>query len=62
MAQNTGDHVKKNIVLSECIQLFEGDLWANLYEKYADMVQFTKRWNWNEFSNIKGTSQNDCSY
>ena len=27
-------------------QLFAGDFRANLDEANADMVQFTKRWNW----------------
>ena len=36
-------------------KLFAGDLRANLDERNADMVQFTKRWNWKGLSNIKDT-------
>ena len=46
MAQNTGDHFKKNMAFPEGNKLFPGDFLANLDEINADMVQFTKRWNW----------------
>ena len=36
-------------------KLFVGDIHANLDETKADMVQFTKRWNWKRISNIKDT-------
>ena len=45
-AQNTGDHFKKNMAFHEGNKLFAGDFRANLDETNADMVQFTKRWNW----------------
>ena len=38
--------LKKNMVFSERNQLFAGDFRANLDEKNADLIQFTKRWNW----------------
>ena len=46
VAQNTGEDLKKkkNAFL-EGNKLFAGDFCANLDEKNADMVQFTKRWN-----------------
>ena len=34
------------MVFSERNQLFAGDFRANLDEKNADLIQFTKRWNW----------------
>ena len=37
---------KKIIAYSEGNKLLAGDLRANLDETNADMVQFTKRWNW----------------
>ena len=37
---------KKNMTFSEGNKLFAGDFRANLDETNADMVQFTKRWNW----------------
>ena len=37
---------KKNMAFREENKLFVGDLRANLDETNADMVQFTKRWNW----------------
>ena len=46
MAQNTGDHFKKNMAFPEWNKLFPGDFRANLDEINADMVQLTKRWNW----------------
>ena len=56
MAQNTGDHFKKNMAFSEGNKLFAGDFRANLDEPNADMVQFTKRWNWKVIvSNTKDT-------
>ena len=47
-AQNTGDDFKKKkkIAFPEGNKLFAGDFRANLDETNADMVQFTKRWNW----------------
>ena len=36
----------KNMAFPEGNKLFVGDLRANLDETNADMVQFTKRWNW----------------
>ena len=45
-AQNTGDHFKKNMAFPEGNKLFAGNFCANLDETNADMVQFTKRWNW----------------
>ena len=36
----------KNIAFPEGNKLFVGDFRANLDEKKADMVQFTKRWDW----------------
>ena len=33
-------------VFTEGNKLFAGDFRANLDETDADMVQFTKRWNW----------------
>ena len=36
-------------------KLFVGDFCANLDETNADMVQFTKRWNWKRLSNINDT-------
>ena len=41
-----GITLKKNMAFSERDQLFAGDFCANLDETKADMVQFTKRWNW----------------
>ena len=38
---------KKNIAFPEGNNQFAGDFRANLDETNADMVQFTKRWNWN---------------
>ena len=38
--------LQKSMTLSEGNKLFPGDLLANLNEASADMVQFTKRWNW----------------
>ena len=43
------------MVFSEGNQLFAGNFLANLDETNADMVQFTKRWNWKWISNIKDT-------
>ena len=37
---------KKSWLSLEGNKLFAGDFRANLDEKNADMVQFTKRWNW----------------
>ena len=37
---------KKNIAFPKGNKLFAGDFCANLDETNADMVQFTKRWNW----------------
>ena len=37
---------KKNMAFSEGNKQFAGDFCANVDEKNADMVQFTKRWNW----------------
>ena len=37
---------KKNMAFPEGNKLFAGDFRANLDERNADMVQFTKRWNW----------------
>ena len=37
---------KKNMAFPEGNKLFAGDFRANLDETNADMVQFTKRWNW----------------
>ena len=37
---------KKKMTFSEGNKLFAGDFRANLDETNADMVQFTKRWNW----------------
>ena len=47
-AQNTGDDFKnkKKIAFPEGNKLFAGDFRANLDETNSDMVQFTKRWNW----------------
>ena len=46
-AQNTGDDFKKKkIAFPEGNKLFASDFRANLDETNADMVQFTKRWNW----------------
>ena len=45
-AQNTGDHFKKNIAFPKGNKLFAGDFCANLDGTNADIVQFTKRWNW----------------
>ena len=36
----------KNLAFSEGNKLFAGDFLSNLDETNADMVQFTKRWNW----------------
>ena len=41
-----GTTSKKNMAFPEGDKLFAGDLRANLDETNADMVQFTKRWNW----------------
>ena len=46
MAQNTGDHFKKNMAVLEGNKLFPGDFRVNLDEINANVVQFTKRWNW----------------
>ena len=46
VAQNTGeDFTKKKNAFLEGNKLSAGDFCANLDEKNADMVQFTKRWN-----------------
>ena len=37
---------RKNMAFPEGNKLFAGDLRPNLDETNADMVQFTKRWNW----------------
>ena len=37
---------KKSMAFPEGNKLFAGDLRANLNEINADMVQFTKKWNW----------------
>ena len=42
------------MAFSEGIKLFSGDFRANLDETNADMVQFTKRWNW-KCTNTKDT-------
>ena len=39
-------HFKKNMAFPEGNKLFAGDFRANLDQTNADMVQFTKRWNW----------------
>ena len=36
----------KNMAFPERNKLFAGDFRANLDGTNADMVQFTKRWNW----------------
>ena len=36
----------KNMAFPKGNKLFAGDFRANMYETKADMVQFTKRWNW----------------
>ena len=36
----------KSITFPEGNKLFAGDSHANLDKTKADMVQFTKRWNW----------------
>ena len=41
-----GMNSKKNVTFPEGNKLFAGDFHANLDETNADMVQFTKRWNW----------------
>ena len=41
-----GTTFKKNMAFPEGNELFVCDLRANLNETNADMVQFTKRWNW----------------
>ena len=41
-----GMTLKKKIAFPEGNKLFAGDFRANLDETNADMVQFTKRWNW----------------
>ena len=46
VAENTRDDFNKNIAFPEGNKLFAGDFRANLEETNADMVQFTKRWNW----------------
>ena len=38
--------LQKNIAYPKGNKLFAGDFYANLDETNADMVQFTKRWNW----------------
>ena len=38
--------LQKSMTFSEGNKLFAGDLLANLNEANADMVQFTKIWNW----------------
>ena len=38
--------ITKNMAFPERNKLFAGDLRPNLDEANADMVQFTKRWNW----------------
>ena len=38
--------LQKNIAFPEESKLSAGDFRANLDETNADMVQFTKRWNW----------------
>ena len=38
--------LQKNMAFPEGNELFAGDFRANLDETNADMVQFTKRWNW----------------
>ena len=37
---------KKNMAFPEGNELFAGNFRANLDETNADMVQYTKRWNW----------------
>ena len=44
--QTPGITSKKNIAFLKGNKLFAGDFCANLDETNADMVQFTKRWNW----------------
>ena len=53
--ENNGAIIKKTKILKtfsrlglfpEGYKLFAGAFHANLGETYADMVQFTKRWNW----------------
>ena len=44
--KTTGITSKKNIAFPKGNKLFVGDFCANLDETNADMVQFTKRWNW----------------
>ena len=38
---------KNRLAFPKGNKLFAGDFCANLDETNADMVQFTKRWNWN---------------
>ena len=45
-AQKAGDHFKKIMAFPEGNKLFAGDFRANPDKTNADMVQFTKRWNW----------------
>ena len=45
-AQNTGDHFKKTWLFLKGISCLQVGLRTNLDETSADMVQFTKRWNW----------------
>ena len=42
----TPGSLQENIAFPKGNQLFAGDFCANLDETDADMVQFTKRWNW----------------
>ena len=46
LPKTSGITLKKIMALPEGYKLFGGDLRANLDETNADMVQFTKRWNW----------------
>ena len=41
-----GTTSEKKIAFSEGNELFASDFLANLDETNADMVQFTKTWNW----------------
>ena len=56
--QKNGYHFKKTLTLPEGNKLFAGDFAANLDVTNADMVQFTKRWNWRWI--VNGRSQSKC--
>ena len=50
------------MAFSEGNQLFAGDVRTNLDETNADMVQFTKKWNWKDFLTSRILLQKACSY